>query len=246
MLALGGNALLRRNQPAETEAQRRNIERTASALAAIAEEHEVVITHGNDTQAGYMLELALRNSLPGRDVVTVLTQVLVGSGSGGFQRHVPSPEPRAIVGLPSLRVLVETGALLICAGGGGIPIAIDETATMHGVEAIVDKDLTAALLARRLDADLLLMLTDVDAVRLESGGEGERPLHSVHPEELREHDFATSSIGPKVEAACRFVEATGRRAAIGALIDATRLVRGSAGTQVAPRCDEAAIATVSS
>jgi carbamate kinase len=158
----------------------------------------------------------------------------IGPDGDGYRRLVPSPEPHAIAEIRSLRVLVDSGALVVCAGGGGVPVALDGIGNLHGVEAVIDKDLTAALLARRLDAEMLVMLTDVDAVRLDWGGAAERPLHHADPAELRAMDFAAGSMGPKVEAACRFAEASGRRAAIGSLKDAARIVRGEAGTQVAP------------
>jgi carbamate kinase len=267
----------------------------ARSLAGVAREHELVLTHGNGPQVGllalqnedcdsvgpypldvlgaesegmigYMLELALRNALPDRDLVTVLSAVVVsaedpafgapskpigpvyaaeaarrlaaergwsiGPDGDGFRRLVPSPEPQAIVELRSLRTLIDAGALVICAGGGGIPVALNGDGSMHGVEAVVDKDLTAALLARRLDADVLVLLTDVDGVHLDWGGEGDRALGRVSAEELRRHDFAPGSMGPKVAAACRFVEATGRRAAIGELTKAVEIVRGESGTQI--------------
>jgi carbamate kinase len=295
LAALGGNALLRRGEAAEAAAQQRNVATAAEALAALAAEHELVITHGNGPQVGllalqnegydpiapypldvlgaesegmvgYMLELALRNELPDRDLVTVLSEVVVraddpalgspskpigpvysgdearqlvadrgwsiGLDGSGFRRLVPSPEPQAIVEMRSLRTLVDAGVLVICAGGGGIPVALDGGGTMHGVEAVVDNDLTASLLARRLDADLLLMLTDVDAVRVDWGQDGERVLTDTSPTELREHSFASGSMGPKVEAACRFVEATGRPAAIGELRRAVEIARGDSGTRV--------------
>ena len=262
LVALGGNALLRRGEPADGDAQRRNVEAAADGLAAIAAENELIVTHGNGPQLG----LALRNALPDRDVVTVLTEVVVnpddpafgkpskpigpvyspaqaeelarergwtvGRDGNSFRRLVPSPEPNAVAQLRSLRVLIESGALLVCAGGGGIPVTIDGAGKMRGIEAVIDKDLTAALLARRLEADLLLLLTDVDAIQLDWRTDRARPLREATPARLRELDFAAGSMGPKVEAACRFVEATGRRAAVGALGDAARIVRGEAGTQV--------------
>ncbi|HET7417087.1 MAG TPA: carbamate kinase [Solirubrobacterales bacterium] len=305
LLALGGNALLRRHETASAPNQRRNVETAATALAELAYEHELIITHGNGPQVGllalqneafpnvpaypldvlgaesegmvgHMLELALRNRLPERDVVSVLTEVVVaaddpafqrptkpigptypeeeaqrlrrdrgwtlGRDGSGYRRLVPSPEPNAIAEIRSLRVLVDSGALVICAGGGGIPIALNGDGTMHGVEAVIDKDLTAALLARRLDADLLVMLTDVDAVLRDRGGPHERPITRAEPAELRALDFAAGSMGPKVEAACRFAAYTGRRAAIGSLMDAGRIVRGEAGTQVVSPDGEPAIA----
>ena len=250
LLALGGNALLRRGEPASAPNQRRNVETAAAALAGVAAEHELIVTHGNGPQIGigHMLELALRNLLPERDVVSVLTQVVVaaddpalrrptkpmGRDGSDYRRLVPYPEPYAIAEIRSLRVLVNSGALVICASGG-IPVALDGVGTMRGVEAVVDKDLTSALLARRLDAEMLVMLTDVDAVHLDWGGPRERPIAAAEPRRLRELDFAEGSIGPKVEAACRFADTTGRRAAIGSLTDVARIVRGEAGTQVADR-----------
>jgi carbamate kinase len=295
LVALGGSALLRRGESAEAAAQRRDVMAAAEVLAGVAGEHEVVLTHGDGPQVGppalrndghgpaspyplavlgaesegmigYMLELALRNALPDRDLITVLSEVVVvaedpafgtptrpigpiysaeeakrltaergwsiGPDGAGFRRLLPSPEPQAIVELRSLRVLLDSGVLVICAGGGGIPVTLDGDGTMRGVEAVVDKDLTAALLARRLDADVLVMLTDADGVHLDHRGERERGLGRVTPAELRRHDFASGSMSAKVDAACRFVEATGRRAAIGDLTKAVEMVRGESGTQI--------------
>ena len=235
LLALGGNALLRRGEPASADNQRRKVEVAAAAIAEIAAEHEVIVVHEAEVTFGHLLELALRNALPDRDVVGVITHVVVDPEKPG------EPEPHAIAEIRSLRALVESGALVVCAGGG-IPVAIDGLGNMHGVEAVVDKDLTAALLARRLDADLLLLLTDVDAVHANWGAQGERPLAHLTARELREMDFAADSMGPKVEAACRFAEATGHRAAIGALTNAARVARGEAGTQVLAPAARPAIA----
>lgn len=237
LVALGGNALLRRGEPADSSNRLGNVAAAASALAAVAEEHELVIAHGNGPQDGCMLELALRNALPDRDLVTVLTEVVVSAqdpafDGQGFRHPVPSPEPQAIVELRSLRTLIDAGVLVICAGGG-IPVALNGDGSLHGIEAAVDEDLTASLLARRLDADLLVMLTDVDAVYRGWGREDASMLCRATPAELREHAFASGSMGPKVEAACRFVEATGRRSAIGELTKAVEIVRGESGTQIA-------------
>jgi carbamate kinase len=149
-----------------------------------------------------------------------------------FRRVVPSPEPLDILELVAVRVLVEAGVLVVCTGGGGIPVVIGPGGGLRGVEAVIDKDLSAALLARRLAADLLLMLTDVTAVERGRGSASARPMGRTTPAELRALEFEPGSMGPKVEAACRFVEATGRRAAIGALADAAEIVRGEAGTLV--------------
>lgn len=224
-MALGGNALLKRAEAADAEAQQASVNLAAEGLARIAEEHELVITHGDGAQME-PLALALRNELPDRELVTVLTEVVVDADD-------PTPEPRAIVELRSLRKLIDDGAVLICAGGGGIPVTLNGAGAMHGVEAVVDKDLTASLLARRLDADMLVMLTDVDAVHLGWGEPGDAPLREATPAELRKCHFERGSMAPKVEAACRFVEATDRCAVIGDLRDVPALVRGEAGTRIA-------------
>jgi carbamate kinase len=214
---------------------------------------------------GYLLEQGLRNRLPGRDVATLLTQVVVdladpafaaptkpigpvyaeaearslaaaagwaiAPDGAGWRRVVASPEPRAIVELPTIRLLLEAGVIVVCAGGGGIPV-VCEGSGLHGVEAVIDKDLASALLARELGADRLLLLTDVAAVELGHGSLAARPLREATPKELRCLAFAPGSMGPKVEAACRFVEATGGEAAIGALAQAAEILAGSAGTRV--------------
>jgi carbamate kinase len=297
VIALGGNALLRRGEPLEADIQRTNVRRAARAIADVARVHQTVVTHGNGPQVGllalqgesfpdvrpypldvlgaetegmigYLLEQELGNELPGREIVTLLTQVAVdradpafrtpskpvgpvytedvarrlasergwsvAQDGAGFRRVVPSPEPRRILEVRAIRLLVEAGALVICAGGGGIPVAIDDAGAIRGVEAVIDKDLSAALLARTLQADVLLMLTDVPAVLRDWGTPVARPIQDTAPGELRQIVFAPGSMGPKVEAACRFVEATGRTAAIGALEDAAALLRGERGTTVRP------------
>jgi carbamate kinase len=204
LVVLGGSVLRQRGEAASASNQRRNVERAATALAELTHVHEVIVTHDSDPETGHLLELALRNRLPGRDVVSVLTQIVVTG---------EDPEANAIAEIRSLRVLVESGALVICAGGG-IPVALDGHGTLHGVEVTIDNDLTAALLARRLDADMLLIATDTEA----------------------------GSMGLKVEAACRFATTTGQRAAIGSLNDLARVARGATGTQVLAPVLEAAIA----
>jgi carbamate kinase len=215
---------------------------------------------------GYLLEDALREVLPRREVATLLTQVLVSpadqalarptkpigpaydeatarrfaaergwtvaADGDAFRRVVPSPEPQRVIELAAIRLLVEHGVLVVCAGGGGVPVVAGSDGACYGIEAVVDKDLTASLLARELAADLLLLLTDVRAVELGWGTVDARAIRTATPLRLRSEHFAPGSMGPKVEAACRFVEATGRRAAIGALEDAARIVRGRAGTTV--------------
>ena len=150
-----------------------------------------------------------------------------------WRRVVASPEPREIVQLRAIRRLVDGDFLVVCAGGGGVPV-VESDGGHRGVEAVIDKDLASALLAEGLEADVLVLATDVDAVYLDWGGTDERPLGRATPAELRRQGFAEGSMGPKVEAACRFVEATGARTAIGSLTDVRGLLEGSAGTQVGP------------
>ena len=149
-----------------------------------------------------------------------------------WRRVVPSPEPLELMELPLIRLLVDSGALVVCAGGGGIPVVADASGTLHGVEAVVDKDLTAALLAEAVNADALLLLTDVDAVIDGYGTPSARPIRRATPAELRARSFPAGSMGPKVEAACRFATATGGLAAIGCVGDAASLLAGQAGTIV--------------
>lgn len=295
VIALGGNALLKRGEPLEAEVQLHNIEVAARAIAHIAQNHTVVVTHGNGPQVGllalqaeayravhpypldvlnaetegmigYLIEQQLRNQLGDRQVVTLLTQVEVDASDPAFahptkpigpsytsveaerlaqergwaiapdgdvyRRVVPSPEPCRILELPTIRLLVQAGALVICAGGGGIPVAITPTGGIRGVEAVIDKDLAAAVLAIALQVDALLLLTDVDAVYTDWHSPSAQPLQRATPEQLRQCTFAPGSMGPKVEAACRFVEATGKTAGIGRLDHAAAILAGKAGTTV--------------
>jgi len=151
-----------------------------------------------------------------------------------WRRVVASPEPLAMVELSTIRMVLADGAVVICAGGGGIPVARTEGGLLRGVEAVVDKDLTAALLAQALEADALLLLTDVACVESGYGTDAAVPIHRSDPSTLRSLSLPSGSMGPKVEAACRFVEATGNRAVIGRLEDAVGLLEGSCGTVVEP------------
>ncbi len=149
----------------------------------------------------------------------------------GWRRVVASPEPKSIVQLPAIRQLVETGFLVVCAGGGGVPVVAEGTGH-RGIEAVIDKDLCSALLAAELGAELLVLATDVGAVYENWGSPDRKPIRETTPEALRRHDFAAGSMGPKVEAACRMVESTRGQAAIGRLDELDRLLAGTAGTQV--------------
>jgi carbamate kinase len=296
VVALGGNALLKRGERLEAEVQRANVARAADAIAALAREHALVVTHGNGPQVGllamqseaiagiapypldilgaesegmigFLIEEALESRLPARHVVTLLTQVEVSredpafatptkpigplcgeaearalersrgwkmaAEGGKWRRVVPSPEPRRILELSAIRLLLSAGAIVVCAGGGGIPVEILPSGAVRGVEAVIDKDLAAALLARELGAHALLLLTDSDAVYLDWGSSAARALMgTVSPAELRKHSFAPGSMQPKVEAACRFVEAGDGMAGIGRLEDAAAILAGRRGTTV--------------
>jgi carbamate kinase len=295
VIALGGNALLRRGELPTAAAQRANVARAAQSVAEVARAHVVVVTHGNGPQVGllalqaeesarvpsypldildaetegmigYLIEQELAARLPGKNVATLLTQIevapddpaflrptkpiglpytaadaqrlsqargwTVGLDGNAWRRVVPSPEPRRVLELATIRLLVEAGVVVVCAGGGGIPVVVTPAGGIRGVEGVIDKDLAAALLARELHADALLLLTDVDAVYRSWNTPEASPFSSTTPRELRQHRFAPGSMGPKVEAACRFVEATGGLAGIGRLEDALALLEGRRGTRV--------------
>ena len=295
MIALGGNALQRRGEPADLDHQRRNLDVAADGVAEVAQAHEVVVTHGNGPQVGwlamqtglaggaypldlldagsegmigYLLEQALGNRLPGRRIAALLTRVEVDPADpafarpdkpigpvlsaerarelesrhgwslapegGGRRRRVASPKPRRILELPAIASLLEAGFLTICAGGGGIPVVARPDGTLAGVEAVIDKDRAAALLARELRADALLLLTDVDAVYRDWGTPRAAPIGRTTPAELEAQRFAPGSMAPKVEAACAFIRAGGRLAGIGRLEDAPALLADRAGTRVLP------------
>jgi carbamate kinase len=292
--ALGGNALIRRGEPADAESQRANVTRAVAALAPIAREHELVVTHGNGPQVGllallgeaygavrpypldvlgaesegmigYLLDQELFNQLGDARVATMLTQVVVDPDDPAFaspskpigpvyergeaerlasergfaiakdgedwRRVVPSPEPRRIIELESIRVLLDAGVIVVCVGGGGIPVAAGPAGALMGVEAVIDKDLAAALLARELGAEVLLLLTDVSSVEVDWGTPAARPLLAATSKELRALGLAAGSMGPKAEAAARFADGGGR-AVIAAMEDAAAALGGGAGTQI--------------
>jgi carbamate kinase len=309
VVALGGNALLRREQPLTAENQLANIRRAAAQLARVAQQHDLVLTHGNGPQVGllalqaaaykpvdaypldvlgaqtdgmigYLLEQELANLLPAsRVVATLITRVevdahdpafehptkpigpvygaaeaeqvaaakgwrLVTDGAG-WRRVVASPQPQRVLGLQAIRWLLERGALVIAAGGGGIPVARTPSTqgakgahgpdTLQGVAAVIDKDLCSGLLARELQADVLVIATDVAGVFVDWGLPTQRALGQVTPAQLAGMAFAAGSMGPKVEAARTFVQATGRRAVIGSLDQIEQLLAGEAGTQIGPQ-----------
>jgi len=156
----------------------------------------------------------------------------VAPDGDGFRRVVASPEPKRIFELRPIRQLLENGTVVVCAGGGGIPTSYDGHRRLEGIEAVIDKDLASSLLARELDADLLVIATDVDGVYDGWGTPEQRLLHRVAPEELDASALPAGSMGPKVRAACGFARETGRRAVIGSLADIADLVAGTKGTTV--------------
>ena len=152
---------------------------------------------------------------------------------GGWRRVVPSPRPVEILELEAVDLLVAAGHVVICGGGGGIPVIVGERGELTGVEAVVDKDLTTALLATRIEADMLLLLTNADAIYSDWPQRSER-VQRIAVSELRAMTLSEGSMGPKAEAAAAFVEATGKEAAIGSLDDASAVLEGSMGTRVVP------------
>ncbi len=298
VVALGGNALLRRGEPMTAEAQRANVRAAAPALAKVARNHQLVLSHGNGPQVGllalqaaaytdvdpypldvlgaqtegmigYVLEQELGNVLPAdAALATILTMVEVDPADPAFdeptkfvgpvysreradglgrekgwtfkqdghywRRVVPSPEPQRIFEIRPIRWLLDRDVTVICAGGGGVPTMFADAGrrVLSGVEAVIDKDLASELLAREVAADLLVMATDVDGVYTDWGTESQTRLGTVTAHELRGMSLPAGSMGPKVDAAARFAETTGRRAAVGALEDIAAIVEGRAGTQV--------------
>ncbi|MEC7474211.1 MAG: carbamate kinase [Pseudomonadota bacterium] len=149
-----------------------------------------------------------------------------------FRRVVPSPRPKRIFEIRPIKWLLEKGSVVICAGGGGIPTLYDEGRWLHGIEAVIDKDLCSALLAQELDSDLLVIATDVDAAYIDWGQPTQRAIARAHPDALGKLSFAAGSMGPKVEAACDFARRTGKEAVIGSLADIEAIIQGTAGTRI--------------
>jgi len=160
-------------------------------------------------------------------------------GAKGWRRVVASPQPQEIIDVPAVRALADSGYVVIAGGGGGVPVVADpEDGVLHGVEAVIDKDLAAAVLAEAVGADVLVIATDVPHVLLGYGTPSERALGHVTLGELQGHadagEFGAGSMGPKVEAAMRFVRQTGRQASICSLDDIVPALAGTAGTLVTP------------
>jgi carbamate kinase len=296
VVALGGNALLRRGQALNAENQRQNAHIAARQLAEVHKHHELIIAHGNGPQVGldalmdaaynevdpypldflgaksigmigYLIEQELGNVIPVDDnIVTVLTQVVVDphdpafknpskpvgpvyekeeamrlqqekgwvvAPDGPFYRKVvPSPLPQRIIEINAIRLLVDHGIVVICAGGGGIPTAYDKKRKLHGVEAVIDKDLASGLLSIEVHADLFVMLTDVANVYTDFGTRRQRAIRAAHPDAISKLGFAAGSMGPKVIGACKFVRETGKQSVIGRLSDLANIMKGEKGTLI--------------
>jgi carbamate kinase len=159
---------------------------------------------------------------------------MIEEASGHLRRVVPSPLPLRILSVDAIKLLMGDGQTVICAGGGGIPVVRGTDGMMKGVEAVIDKDRTAALLAQELQADALLLLTDVAAVFRDFGSASQSAIGNTTPLELGSLDFAAGSMGPKVSAACDFVKDSGMRAGIGQLSDALAILEGRKGTLILP------------
>ena len=296
LIALGGNALLKRGEPLSAQNQRQNIKTAVEQISKITEGNELVIAHGNGPQVGllalqgaaytevdtypldvlgaetegmigYIIEQELGNVLPRETcIATLLTQVEVDRNDPAFnnptkpigpvyskeaaeklseqkgwvikedgeyfRRVVASPKPKKIFELKPIQWLLEKGAIVICAGGGGIPTAFDEEGHLQGVEAVIDKDLCASLLARSLECELLVIATDVEYVYTDFGTDKQRSILQAHPDALSELDLPAGSMGPKVAAACEFARATGNTAIIGSLTNIGQTLEGGGGTRV--------------
>lgn len=299
VVALGGNALLRRGEPMTADNQRANIRTAAEQIAKVHPGNELVIAHGNGPQVGllalqglsykpdeaypldvlgaetegmigYMIEQELGNLLPFEvPFASLLTQVEVDPNDPAFKdptkfigpvydkdealrladekgwkvkpdgdkyrRVVASPKPIRIFEIKPITWLLERGTVVICAGGGGIPTMYDSDKTkrtLKGIEAVIDKDLCSALLARELRADLLVIATDVDAAYIDYKKPTQKAIAEAHPDELERLGFAAGSMGPKVQAACEFARLTGRVAVIGSLENIEKIVQGTGGTRV--------------
>jgi carbamate kinase len=297
VIALGGNALIQRNQPADARPQLENIRRAVDSLALLAHDNQLIITHGNGPQVGllalesladsslarpypldalgaetqgligYWLLQSLQNALGHRNVAALVTQTLVSASDPAFgeptkfigpmyteeratvltaangwtvkqdgtkwRRVVASPVPLELVEIEVINQLLDAGVLVVCGGGGGAPVVRNADGHFEGVDAVVDKDLTSALIAEAVHADSLILLTDVAAV-LADVHDAASAIGDTTPLDLRSYNFPAGSMGPKVEAVCSFVERTGGTATIGALADVVAIAAGLAGTRVTP------------
>ena len=302
VIALGGNALLKRGDPLRADLQRKNIKLAAQEIAKLAENHQVVICHGNGPQVGllslqseaytevppypldildaesqgmigYLIQQEVGNKLIEKDIVTLLTQIIVDKNDPAFntptkpigpvyrkkeqakaiakKRHwqiaqdgnywrrvVPSPQPKEIVELNIIKTLIKDKMMVICGGGGGIPVIKQPDGTLKGIEAVIDKDNTSALIAEKIGADALVILTDIEAVCENWQTPNEKKIKAISPSMLKTMKFAKGSMGPKVTATSRFVKNTGKFAAIGTLFKLKKILEKESGTQITNEVSE--------
>ncbi len=297
VIALGGNALLRRGQALSIENQRANIEGAAKAIVGVINAgHEVVVTHGNGPQVGlmalqdaaydrslaspldvliaesagmigYLIEQALANTLPPEKLIaTILTEIeidpqdvaflnpskpvgpvydeeearklakancwTVGPDGERYRRLVASPRPKRILQIELIKMLVSQGVTVICAGGGGIPVMALQGRKHTGIEAVIDKDRSSALLGTEIKADALLILTDVNGVFRDWNTPEQALISTLMPKDINSGDYPAGSMAPKLDAAASFVESGGKFCGIGGLNDALAILEGRAGTIV--------------
>jgi carbamate kinase len=300
LVALGGNALIRKGQVGTIEEQFANLRGSMRQIARLSTRYRILITHGNGPQVGnlllqqeccdavpklpleilvaqtqgqigYMIESVLDSELMAlgihteQPLVSLLSYVVVSEQDPaflypskpigpvfppdvagklpyrvvetheGYRRVVASPKPLDIVEKREIRKLIAMGFIVICCGGGGIPV-IREGRAFHGIDAVIDKDLASARLAAEVGVDTFLIATDVEGVALDFGGPGERYLKTMTLAEcerfLEEGQFPPGSMGPKVEAAMQFVGGAGKRAVIGSIEAIEAAVEGRSGTEV--------------
>lgn len=296
VVALGGNALLQREDKPDAVIQRHHIRAAAASLAPLAAQDQLLICHGNGPQIGllamesaddpalsspypldalgaqtqgmigYWLAQELHNAGVARPVITVVTQTLVDATDPAFatpskfigrvypraeaerlaeqhdwtiradgsswRRVVPSPRPLGIVEQGCVQSLLETGAVVICAGGGGAPVTRDGAGSLKGVEAVVDKDYVSARIALDLGAQRLLILTDVSAVMRDFGTSDASAITRLSVDQAAALHFPNGSMGPKVDACVQFTKTSRRPSAIGSLTEAAAVLRGEAGTTI--------------
>jgi carbamate kinase len=297
VIALGGNALIRRGERPDADTQQERTRALARALAPVASQHEVVLCHGNGPQVGvlalesaadlqltrpfpldtlvaetqgmigYWLARGLRSEGSARPPIAMVTETLVARDDPAFgiptkfigpaysaaeadeaervrgwtfgrdgdriRRTVPSPRAERTVEIDEVVLLLEAGRTVICGGGGGVPV-IAEGPELRGIEAIVDKDDTAANLAIGIAADLLVILTDVPALVRGFGSADPQPITAISAQDAATLDLPPGSMGPKVRSCVEFVRATGRPARIGSLDEAAAVVEGTSGTTISP------------
>ncbi|MET0766363.1 MAG: carbamate kinase [Aeromicrobium sp.] len=297
VVALGGNAILRRGEPMSVANQRESIATACTPLAQIAQHHDLVVSHGNGPQVGllalqaasydqvseypfdvlgaqtegmlgYLIEQELGNQLGNdRPIATLVTRTVVDAHDPAFdnptkfvgpiyspgeadvvaaargwqmkrdgdsmRRVVPSPTPLRILESKPIQWILDNSGVVLGAGGGGVQTTHDSEADIvAGVEAVIDKDLASAVLARDLGAEMLVIATDVDGVYTDWGGPDQRLVARAHPDALDPQDFPAGSMGPKVRAAAQFAREAHGTSIIGSLTDIDKMFAGTAGTVI--------------